>query len=385
MKHKLYVSLIISPVFMLLASCGGGNKPPQQQAPPAVPIAVYSVNEGTATYYDLYPGTVTALNEVEIRPQVSGYITGIFFRDGQHVTKGQKLYTIDEQQYRASYNQAMANLNVAKANQARAQQDADRYNELAQKDAIARQTLDHALADLQSSKMEVAAAEANVNNVQATLGFSVITSPLSGTIGISQVKLGASVAPGQSVLNTVSSDSPIAVDFAVDEKQITRFNQLQQKKGAASDSTFKIVLPDESVYSLPGTLAFLDRAVDPQTGTIRARVVFQNRNGLLKPGLSCTIRVENNGNQKKILIPYKAVVEQMGEYFVYVVKDSVVSQAKIQLGTRIDENVIVLNGLQSGMQIASEGVQKLKDGAKVKVSQDSIPGSQNNQIQQKNT
>ncbi|HZG24591.1 MAG TPA: efflux RND transporter periplasmic adaptor subunit, partial [Chitinophagaceae bacterium] len=321
-----------------------------------------------------YPGTVTALNEVEIRPQVSGYITGIFFTDGQRVTKGQKLYTIDEQQYRATYNQSVANLNVAKANQARAQQDADRYNELARKDAIARQTLDHALADLEASKMQVAAAQANVNNVQATLGYSVITSPLSGTIGISQVKMGAAVAPGQSILNTVSSDNPIAVDFAVDEKQISRFSLLKQKGGKTSDSTFRILLPDQSIYPVAGTLAFLDRAVDPQTGTIRARVVFKNTNGLLKPGLSCTIRVENNGNEKKILIPYKAVVEQMGEYFVYVVKDSIVTQSKVQLGTRINENIIVNEGLQTGMYIASEGVQKLRDGARVKVSQDSIPG-----------
>jgi len=385
MKNRLGITGIVSCIFLLLVSCGAENKPAQPAAPPPVAIAVYQVNEGEATYYDMYPGTVTALNEVEIRPQVSGYITGIFFTDGQRVTKGQKLYTIDEQQYRATYNQSVANLNVAKANQARAQQDADRYNELARKDAIARQTLDHALADLEASKMQVAAAQANVNNVQATLGYSVITSPLSGTIGISQVKMGAAVAPGQSILNTVSSDNPIAVDFAVDEKQISRFSLLKQKGGKTSDSTFRILLPDQSIYPVAGTLAFLDRAVDPQTGTIRARVVFKNTNGLLKPGLSCTIRVENNGNEKKILIPYKAIVEQMGEYFVYVVKDSIVTQSKVQLGTRINENIIVNESLQTGMYIASEGVQKLRDGARVKVSQDSIPATTGKKIQEKNT
>lgn len=367
---RIFKSAAIGAYTLILFSACGDKKPPQQQqAPPPVPIVAYQVSEGNATYFDDYPGTVTALNEVEIRPQVSGYITGIFFKDGQHVTKGMKLYTIDQQQYRASYNQSVANLNVAKANLAKAQQDADRYSDLAKKDAIAKQTLDHALADLQSVKMQVAAAQANVQNVQSTLGFSVITSPLTGTIGISQVKLGAAVAPGQSILNTVSSDNPVAVDFAVDEKEISRFTQLQQKGGKSTDSTFRIMLPDQTIYSSPGHIAFIDRAVDPQTGTIKTRVVFPNPKGILKPGLSCVIRVENNGKEKKILIPYKAVVEQMGEYFVYVVKDSTVAQSKVKLGTRINENVIVEEGIEPNVLIATEGVQKLRDGARVKVSQ----------------
>lgn len=364
MNNRLLLTGLIAS--LLIAACGDKQAASKQQAPPPVPVAVYQVNEGSATYYDEYPGTVTALNEVEIRPQVTGYITGIHFKDGQHVTKGMKLYTIDQQQYKAAFNQSVANLNVAKANMARAQQDADRYNDLAKQDAIARQTLDHALAELQSSKMEVAAQQANVQSVQSTLGFSSISSPLTGTIGISQVKLGASVAPGQSVLNTVSSDNPLAVDFAVDEKEITRFAQLKQKS-SSSDSTFKIILPDQTVYPMAGHIAFLDRAVDPQTGTIKARVVFQNTTGILKPGLSCTIRVQNNGNEQKILIPNKAVVEQMGEFFVYVVNGNKVSQRKVTLSTRIGVNIVVSDGLKVNEQIVIEGVQKLKDGAMVKV------------------
>ena len=358
---------------LFAASCGDKQAPKQPPAPPAVPISVYRVNEGSATYFDQYPGTITALNEVELRPQVAGYITGIHFKDGQHVTKGMKLYTIDQQQYKANYAQAVANLNVSKANLARAQQDADRYSDLAKKDAIAKQTLDHALADLESVKMQVAASEANVANVRSTLGFSVISSPLTGTIGISQVKLGAAVAPGQSVLNTVSSDDPLAIDFAVDEKEIGRFVLLQQSGGKVTDSTFSIILPDQTLYSAPGQIAFIDRAVDPQTGTVKVRDVFSNTKKLLKPGMSCTIRVKNNSNEKKILIPFKAVVEQMGEYFVYVVRDSIVTQAKVKLGTRINENIIVNEGLKADLLIATEGIQKLKDSSKVKVSKE--PGA----------
>ncbi|MEJ7913558.1 MAG: efflux RND transporter periplasmic adaptor subunit, partial [Chitinophagaceae bacterium] len=154
-----------------------------------------------------------------------------------------------------------------------------------------------------------------------------------------------------------------------DEKEISRFVQLQQQASKPADSTIKIILPDESVYSFPGEIALLDRAVDPQTGTIKARVVFSNPKGMLKPGLSCRVRVESNGKQQKILIPYKAVVEQMGEFFVYVVKDSTVAQSKVILGTRINENIIVENGLEPNLTIAIEGIQKLRDGARVQVSQ----------------
>lgn len=349
-------------------ACGDKKKNAQQAPPPPVPIAVYQVKEENATYYDQYPATLTALNEVEIRPQVSGYLTGIYFKEGQHVTKGMKLYSIDARQYRAAYDESVANLNVAKANTARAQQDADRYNDLAKQDAIARQTLDHAIADLQSSKMGIAAAEANVNSVKTTLSYSTIYAPLSGTIGISQFKLGAAVAPGQSVLNTISSNDPIAVDFAVDQQYISRFAQLQQQGKKAGDSTFTLVLPDQSIYSEPGHISFIDRAVDPQTGTIRARVVFRNIQNILKPGMSGNIRVQNNSAEQKLMIPYKAVVEQMGEYFIYVVDSNKVSQKKITLGTRINEKIIVTQGLKADEIIATEGVQKLKDGAAVKIT-----------------
>jgi RND family efflux transporter MFP subunit len=364
MNFRLLFTFLV-PITMLL-SCSG-EKPATPPTPPPVAIAVYNVQMENATFYDEYPGTLTPLNEVEIRPQVSGYITGIFFKDGQHVTKGMKLYTIDQQQYRASVDQAVANLNVARANLARVQQDVDRYTDLAKKDAIARQTLEHAQADLQAQKMQVAAARAQVSNVNSTLRYSTIYSPLTGTIGISQVKMGAAVAPGQTVLNTVSSDNPMTVDFAIDEKDIARFSQLQQKEKAIKDSTFRIVLPAGDVYPYPGYVSFIDRAVDPQTGTIKVRVVFPNEQKVLKPGMNCNVRVQNNSGTQKILIPYKSVVEQMGEYFVYVINADSATQRKISLGDRIAEKVIVNDGLQVNEKIAIEGVQKLKEGTKVKV------------------
>ncbi len=354
---------------VLLYACGAGDKKADApKPPPPVPVVTYTVQKGSATYYDEYPATVVALNEVQVRPQVTGYITGIYFKDGQFVRKGQKLYSIDQQQYQATYDQAIANLNVAKANLAKAQQDADRYTELQKNDAIARQTVEHAQADLQSYKMQLEAAKANVAGVQTNVRYATIFAPFDGTIGISQVKMGTAVSPGQTILNTISSDDPVAVDFALDQKDIARFVLLQQKGNTANDSTFTLELPDQSVYKFPGHISLIDRAVDPQTGTIKTRLVFPNKNKVLKAGMSCNIRVRNNGNTQLLLIPAKAVVEQMGEYYVFVVNDSSkVAQRKIVRGNNILDKTIVKDGLQENDKIVIEGVQKLRDGGSVQV------------------
>ena len=360
----LIISACLIALSLVLSACSV-NKGAEQKAPPAVPVTTYEVKRGNATYYDEYPATVTPVNQVEIRPEVSGYVTDIYFKDGAHISKGIKLYAIDQQQYKAAYDQALANLMVAKANLAKASQDADRYRDLAKRDAVARQTLEHSQSDLESAKMQVEAVEANVKNVQTNLRYSVITAPFDGTIGISLVKLGSSVTAGQTLLNTLSSDDPMAVDCAVDEKQISRFAQLLQKSEKEQDSTFTIVLPDQSLYPLPGYLNVMDRSVDPQTGTIRIRVFFPNAKNILRAGLTCNLRVQATSSTESLLIPYKAVVEQMGEYFVYVVANGKVSQRKVSLGMRIREMVIVKDGLQLADQIVAEGVQKLRDNSPV--------------------
>ncbi len=354
-----------------LASCG--DKKAAQGPPPATAVAVYTVQTGNATYFDTYPATVTPLNQVDIKPQVAGNILGIYFKDGQHVHKGQKLYEIDQQQYKAAVEQAIANLNVAKANLARSQQDADRYQDLAKQDAIAKQTLDHQLADLESSKRQVEAAQANVANVQTNLKYSVISAPFDGTIGISLVKVGTAVYQ-QTLLNTVSTDNPMGVDIAIDQTEIVKFtNYLESGKKNLKDSIFTVVMPDGSIYPYPGELYLLDRAVDPQTGTIKVRFTFPNPKDELKAGITTNIRVKHDAGDTTLLIPYKAVVEQLGEYFVFVAGNGHAYQKKVSLGTKIADKVVVRSGLKQGDQVIIEGVQKLKDSSAIQVGPPKAP------------
>jgi RND family efflux transporter MFP subunit len=362
MTYKTFITLLFGTG---LVSCGHQDPPP---APPPVSVNVYTVKKGSARYFDSYPATITAVNQVEVRPQVAGYITGIFFQEGQHVEKGQKLYQIDQQQYRGAYEQAVAQLNASEANLAKAQQDADRYEELGKQDAIAQQTVQHAMADLQAAKKQVEAAKANVSAVEVNLRYSTITAPLSGTIGISAVKQGASVSPGTTVLNTISSDNPIAVDVALDETLIPFIAKENKTDKGKTDSTFTITLADQSTYPYPGKIYIIDRAVDPQTGTIKVRLLFPNPDNVLKVGMSANLKILNNSGVETILIPYKSAVEQMAEYFAYVVNADTVAQRKLTLGKSIRDMVIVKNGLQQGETIVLDGVQKLRDGTKVKVT-----------------
>jgi membrane fusion protein (multidrug efflux system) len=157
----------------------------------------------------------------------------------------------------------------------------------------------------------------------------------------------------------------MAVDISVDQREIPRFTNLKEHPAPEKDSIFTLLLPDNSVYSKTGFISLTDRAVDPQTGTIKTRLVFPN-NGQLKAGMSTNIRVKNNHTGEFLLAPYKSVLEQMGEYFVFVLGDSSkVLQRKIILGIRINDKVIVKDGLKPGDKVVAEGIQKLKDGTVV--------------------
>jgi RND family efflux transporter MFP subunit len=368
MKNKLFLITASITLALLLAACS--KKEGGQQQYPTTRVSTYTVKPGQISYYDEYPGTVTALNQVEIRPEVSGYITNIYFTDGQYVKKGDKLYSIEEQQYKAAYD-------VAKANLEKAQQDYDRYNELAKNDAIAAQTLEHAEADLKAAQSSLAAQETNLHN-------STIYAPFNGTIGISQVKLGSAVTAGQTLMNAISSDNPIAVDFQVDEEEISNFTRLLHEKINKEDSTFTIVLPDQSIYPYPGHLILMDRAVDPETGTITARLELPNENDMLRPGLTCNVRVLHKADNK-IVIPFEAVTVQMGEYFVFVVEGNKVSQQRIEIGRNFNGKVIVQQGLKPGEEIVTQGLQRLRDGSPVIVADSTVGTAQAAANPNKNT
>jgi membrane fusion protein (multidrug efflux system) len=363
-KFLLLVSLIL-----LLAGCGGksqaGGPGGAPAGPPPVQITVYDVPVVNTIYFDEYPAVLRSINEVELRPQVNGYITGIHFTEGSKVTKGQKLYSLDQQSTEANYQQAVANVAVQQANLDKAQKDVERYRTLAKSDAIAKQQVDYAEATYEAAKKQVDAAKAAVTNVQTNVRYSTIVAPFEGRIGISNVRLGTAVSAGQTVMNTISSDDPIAADITIDQREIIRFSQLQ--KNTAKDSTFHLAIGNQE-YKGIGQIAVIDRAVDPNTGSIRARLTYPNHDLVLRPGMSAKVRVKSPSNEKVLVIPYKAVNEMLGEFFVYVIEGDKASQRKILLGKQVGNNVIIRDGLKEGEKIAVEGVQNLREGSTVAIA-----------------
>jgi membrane fusion protein, multidrug efflux system len=363
-----YTTLI---TLLLTTACGNKNQQGMPGGPPPVSVVVQKVTTSDAAYYDEYPAIVRALNEVELRAQVNGYITGIHFKEGDKVKKGQKLYSIDPQQSEATYKQAQANLSVQEANLLKAKKDVERYRELDKQDAIAKQQVDYAEAAYAAAEQQVEAAKASVRGVQTNVRYATIVAPFDGTIGISQVRLGASVSPGQTLLNTISSDDPIAADIVIDQSEIYHFTQLAKTNRAKGDSTFRIAFRNE-VYPHAGKISIIDRAVDPQTGTLRMRLEFPNPDHTLRAGMSGTLRVLTN-EQKSVVIPYKAINEQLGEYFVYMPDSSKATQRKVKLGKQVGKNIIIKDGLAEGESIITEGIQSLREGAPINIASPDAP------------
>ena len=368
-----------------LAFCSCQQKPVAPPTPP-IPVNLQAVARQQVLYYDQYPSTTQALSQVNLFPEVQGYITAIYVADGAHVKKGQKLYEIDKRLFTATYDQAEANLKVAQGNTKQAQQDADRYEYLNNYKAVAKQQYDHAVITLQNAKNSEKAAEEAVRTARTNLAYSIITAPFDGTVGFSQVKIGNMVTVGQTILNTISTDDPMAVDLLINEKQLPAFEAFEKGKADAPDSLFTLLLPDNSQYVYTGKIAVIDRAVNPQTGSVRIRLVFPNPGYTLRAGMSCIVRVHNQEATPQMLIPGKAVVEQMGEFFVFIAKDTVLPskdttqkkepdtakgpklvalQKKIQTGQTIGANVIVKSGINPGDMLIIDGVQQLHDGSKI--------------------
>lgn len=363
-----YLALCAIAGLAASAACGKKDDDKKNAPPPPTPVSVVTARTTDAVYYDQYPATVVALKSVELRSQVTGFITALNFQEGDLVPAGKVLYEIDKRQFESAYQQAVANLRGTQASAQNADVNQARYQRLLQQDAVARQLAENAVTSASTAGSQVAAAQAAVSIARTNLAFATIKAPFAGRIGISQVRLGTQVSAGTTVLNTISTENPIAVDFAVNETDIPRFLALQSKKGGVGDSTLRFVLPNGQPYKQPGKIQTIDRGVDPQTGTITVRVRFANPQRRLKDGLSGVLKVLNTKSGNRLVIPNKAIIEQMGENFVYVARGDSAKQQKVQLGPRLRDEIVILNGIRNGDKIVTDGVQKLRDGGKIQIS-----------------
>ena len=366
MKYTYLTSVLLTVSTLLTVACGSDGEEQAQQRPP-VPVEVEPAREERVVYYDDFPATVRALNEVEVRPQVAGYITDIHFEEGATVREGQRLYTIDTRQYRAAVSSSQADVAAAEADLALAQKDVERYRRLAAAEAVAQQTLDQAEATLEARRQAVERARAGVAQAQTQLDYATVRAPLSGTTGLAPAKVGTQVVPGSPLLTTISQQAPVGVDLPVPQRMVPRITAAKNDPEAQPDSLLRLRLADGSLYDEYGSVFAVDRAIDPATGTLLARIAFDNPDDMLRPGMNVTLEVLNEQSGTHVTVPATALAEQLGERYVYIAADTLALRRKVSTGARYRDRAIVTDGLEAGEQVVVKGLVKLRDSTRIAV------------------
>jgi membrane fusion protein (multidrug efflux system) len=360
---KPKISLLAFPVFLLLFACGKKEAPVQT----ALEVPVTSVVQQDVRLESEYTGQTYGQSDIQINPRVDGTILSLNFKEGNMVTSGQLLYTIDPLPYQAKVNEAAGSLAQAQADLAKAKSDLDMIEPLAKINAVSQRELVAAKATYDASKAKVQAAEASLDNAKIKLGYCRITAPISGLIGISKVRVGDYVQPGpSSVINTISDLGDIRVQFTISEQEYLRIIREINKensglKGAGQSISLK--LSDGSLYPETGKLSFADRQIDPTTGAMTLEAAFPNPDKLLRPGQYVKVVLVTDVRKEALLVPQRAVIEMQGISQVYVLGDSSKVQLKIiKTGPTYKDAYIVEDGLAAGDKIAFGGTQLLRNG-----------------------
>jgi len=363
MNKLLTSSQLVVPFILLFASCGKKEAPVQA----ALEVPVTSVVQQDVRLESEYTGQTYGQSDIQINPRVDGTILSLNFKEGNLVSKGELLYTIDPLPYQAKVNQANGALAEAQAGLARAKSDLDMIAPLAKINAVSQRELVAAQAAYDAAKAKIEAAQASLDNAKIELGYCRIIAPISGLIGISKVRVGDYVQPGpMSVLNTISDLGEMRVRFTISEQEFLRiFREVTSEnsslKGAGRSINLK--LSDGTIYSRTGQLNIVDREIDPTTGAMTLEAIFQNPEKLLRPGQYVKVMVVTDVRKNALLVPQRAVIEMQGISQVYLLGDSSKVQMKIiTTGPTYKDAYIVEDGLAAGDKIAFGGTQLLRNG-----------------------
>ncbi|MDH1304656.1 efflux RND transporter periplasmic adaptor subunit [Achromobacter sp. GD03932] len=356
---------------LILAGCG--EKP---QMNPGMPqVSVITIQPQRAPIVSELPGRVDAVRDAQIRARVTGIVQKIAFEQGGDVKENQLLFKIDPAPYKAAYDQATAQLKQAQANLFSAKLLADRYAPLVKANAVSKQEYDNAVASYRQADAAVAAAKAAQDNAAINLGYTDVTSPITGRIGKPLVTEGALVETTSATqMATVQQLDPIYVDFTQSTAQLASLRrafasgQLQQVGKDTARAT--IVLEDGSEYGQPGKLLFTGITVDPTTGQVNLRAEVPNPDGILLPGMYVRVRLEQGVDDKALMVPQQALQRTAdGLQSLLLVKDNKIEQIPVTTGGALNSNWIVTSGLKAGDVVVVEGFQKVRPGAPVQASE----------------
>jgi RND family efflux transporter MFP subunit len=351
-----------------LAACSDGAESQGTPPPPEVTVASPLVQD--IVEWDDYVGRFEAVDNVEVKPRVSGYLVGVHFRDGQYVRRGQLLFTIDARPAQAQLDQARAQLARAEAQLVNARTELARSRTLAAQKAASVEELEQRQAALRSAEADVAAGRAAVRARQLDTGFTRVVAPISGQVSERRVDRGNAVTADQTVLTTIVSTNPLHFSFDASEALLLRY---ERENGARLGAPVRIRLQDEAQYVHPGRLDFVDNSLSSGAGTVRARAVVPNPDGFLKAGLVGRLRLAASPAHPALHVPDTAIVTDAARRVVYVVdKNGTVTMRPVQLGPLTGSLRVIQSGLSPQDQVVIGGIQRAMPGQKVKVRKGKI-------------
>jgi RND family efflux transporter MFP subunit len=369
--RRAYVLLpaVASIAAVVLSACARNEAAESRAAPPAPQVSVASAISRKVTDAEEFTGRFEAVERVEVRPRVSGYISSVNFKDGSEVRKGDVLFVIDPRPYVAERDHARAQLAQARAQLVLARSERDRATKLLAQHAISQEEFDTRTSGLEQGQANVEAAQAALDAAALNLDFTRVTAPISGRISRALVTSGNSVTNGQTLLTTLVSLDPIYVAFDGDEQEYLRY--IGNGGAAAGDSQaarnpVQVGLASENGFPHEGVMVFVDNALDPTTGTIRSRALLENHQRLFTPGLFARIKLLGSTQHDAVLVNDSAIgTDQTVRYVLVLAKDNKVEYRPVQLGPVVDGLRVVQSGLAAGETIVVNGLQRVRPGAQV--------------------
>ena len=351
---------------LALAGCQAKKPPP----PPPPTVFVSKPLQKQIVDWDDFVGRFVAVNSVDVRPRVTGYLQSVGFRDGQIVHKGQVLFVIDPRPYQAALDQAKGQEAHASSALANARVELARAEKLLADKAIAEQEYETRLATAQQAQADLIAAQANVHSAALNLEFTRVTAPLTGRISDRRVAPGNLVSQDTTVLTNITDLDPIWFTFDGAESLYLKYENEgrtgQRPQSRAYPNPVEIRLQDQPNYAIKGKMDFVDNALDPNSGTIRGRAVVPNTDLLLTPGMFGHLRLLGSGAYTGLLIPDEALTSQQSDRVVYVVgSDGTVAQRKVTVGPLVDGLRVIKTGVKADDLVVIDGVQRAKAGIKV--------------------
>lgn len=334
--------------------------------PPAMPVETTKITPEPVQVWSQFSGHVVAVDHAEIRPQVSGRITEIRFKDGQYVNKDDVLMVIDPRPYEATLNQAKASLAKAETDLDFAQKEYARSQKLVKTSAVSESVVDERASAQKAAEAAVMEAKALVQTAEINLDYAYVKAPISGKISRAEITEGNLVqaGPGAPLLSSIVADDRVYVDFEVDDQTYIECARGKHDEDISQIPVKVKLTGAEDLFQ--GTIHSFDNHIDAASGTIRARAIFDNTAKVLLPGMSVSVLVGKPGDRKQIIVSERAIGTDQDRKFVFVIDDKgLASYREIKIGESVEGKRIVLSGLSEGDQVITEGIMRIRPGMPV--------------------